>query len=142
MRRLLVVLVLAGAATGARAATCTGVSTVGLTFAAYDVFAALPNDTAVGSVTYNCNTTPAVTISASFNGAQGPRQMIFFPFGGPDLLQYDVFVDAARTVVWSSTAPQTLPSGARTIPFYGRIFAGQDVAVGTYADLLTVTLNF
>ncbi|HEY6909064.1 MAG TPA: spore coat U domain-containing protein [Myxococcales bacterium] len=123
----------------AAAATCTGISAVGLGFGNYDVFAALPDDTA-GSLTYSCTASPAVTFGASVNGALNPRQMLRL-FGGTDVLRYDVYFDAARTVPWSS-APISLPAGNQTIPFYGRIFPGQDVATGLYVDAITITLNF
>jgi len=36
-----------------------------------------------------------------------------------------------------------VPSGnASSIPLYGRIFALQDAAVGSYSDTVTVTFNF
>jgi spore coat protein U-like protein len=61
---------------------------------------------------------------------------------GGDWLSYDIFVDVPRTVVWSST-PVSVPAGnAATVPFYGRVFAQQDVSVGSYADTVVVTFNF
>lgn len=138
MRTPLAAAVFLLAALPAAAATCTGISAVGLGFGNYDVFATLPDDTA-GSLTYSCTASPAVSFGPSADGSVRPRQMhhIF----GLDVLRYDVYFDAARTVPWSS-APIALPSGNRTVPFYGRIFSGQDVATGLYADIVTITLNF
>lgn len=121
-------------------AACNGISSVGLAFGSYDVFQALPTDTA-GSLSYTCSPGPTVTFSASLNGAMGPRQMIHFPLGVTDVLKYDVYFDSARTIVWG-LSPIALPSGSQTIPFYGRIFPGQDIVTGTYFDVITITLNF
>jgi spore coat protein U-like protein len=61
---------------------------------------------------------------------------------GGDWLSYDVFVDAARTVVWSST-PIDVPAGnAASVPFFGRLFPQQNVSVGNYSDTLVVTFTF
>lgn len=143
MRALLIgCLALPLLAAPAALAACTGISSTALAFGNYDVFAALPGDTA-GSVTYNCTTPPGVTFSISYNGGSNPRQMArLFGGAGADVLRYDIFVDAARTQVWSDTTQVVLPSGARTVSYYGRVFAGQDVQTGFYFDFVTVTLNF
>ncbi len=61
-------------------------------------------------------------------------------------LAYNIYLDAARTVVWGDGAggTQTLEvqNGDRSVSFYGRISAGQDVAAGPYSDAIVVTFNF
>src|SRR5512140_1645641 len=106
VRNLLAAAVFLVLALPAAAATCTGISTVGLGFGNYDVFTTLPDDTA-GSLTYSCTASPAVTFGASVDGALNPREMRRL-FGGADALRYEVYFDAARTVPWS-TAPISLP---------------------------------
>ena len=63
-----------------------------------------------------------------------------------DRLNYNVFTDAARTIVWSDNpaSPNTIvlnnlrsTSPARTTQVYGRIFAGQDVSAGSDSDAAT-----
>ena len=123
-------------------AACNGIGSTALAFGNYDVFAALPDDTA-GSLTYNCTTPPGVTFSTSNNGASNPRQMVrLFGGAGADVLRYDIYVDAARTQTWSATTPVVLPTGAQTISYFGRAFAGQDIQTGFYFDFITITLNF
>jgi spore coat protein U-like protein len=125
-----------------RAATCTQISAQALPFGSYDVFATLPRDTSA-KLFYNCTAGPAVTMSAGINNAS-PRQMFLVPLGGGDLLKYDIFVDSTYGTVWAAT-PVVLPSGDHTVngvPYYGRIYAGQDVAVGNYWDAIIVTFNF
>jgi spore coat protein U-like protein len=61
---------------------------------------------------------------------------------GVDSLSYDIYVDAAHTVVWSSTPVAVVPLDNTAVDFYGSIFALQDVSVGSYTDTVVVTLNF
>lgn len=70
----------------------------------------------------------------------------------PDLLAYNLFRDAGRSLVWGETAGiNTLSQGitvpnkaSRTVTFtiFGRVPARQDVSVGSYSDRLVVTVNF
>jgi spore coat protein U-like protein len=64
-----------------------------------------------------------------------------------DLLNYNLFTDAARSAVWGdgTQGTSTLSSKVqRNKPWvatvYGRIPAGQNVPVGLYSDTLTVTI--
>ena len=65
-------------------------------------------------------------------------------------LAYDLFLDAARTLVWRDGSagsgrfgPITPPEGEEvSAPVYGLIPGGQNVGVGTYADTVVVTLTF
>jgi spore coat protein U-like protein len=131
---------LAGAAARANP-TCHGISVTTLAFGNYDVYSTTPLDTA-GTIFYSCPPPilPTVEISAGNGGSYSPRLMQLA--GGTETLQYNVYVDAARTTVWGAT-PISVPQGnALSVPFYGRIFAGQDVSVGSYSDTLIVTFNF
>ena len=127
----------------ARAASCSNLSAT-LTFgpAAYDVYSTA-DVTQAGTISYKCPPplAPVVSLSASANGAYRPRQMT----SGANMLNYDLYFDAAMTIVWGTGADShPVPSGAgqQTVPLYGRIFAQQDAAVGSYADTITVTFNF
>jgi spore coat protein U-like protein len=142
-------------------AGCGITTSTGIAFASYDVFSAVDND-AQGSITVICNIGAAppnprvnvtITISASpTSGSINPRQMRD-PVSG-DRLNYNVFTNAARTIVWSNNtaSPNTIVlnnmrrnTAARTTQIYGRIFAGQDVSAGSYSDGatgLTVTITW
>jgi len=81
---------------------------------------------------------------------------------GANMLQYNLYLNAARTTVFGdgSGGTQTAtcvtgitafgcvgsnPSGPgrrATLPFYGRIPAGQDAAAGLYSDTVQVTIVF
>lgn len=127
----------------ARAASCTNLSAT-LTFgpAPYNVYS--PSDTTqAGSISYKCPPplSPVVSLSASANGAYRPRQMT----SGANKLNYDLYFDSTMTIVWGVGAdshPVPSGGGTKTVPLYGRIFAQQDAAVGSYSDTITVTFNF
>lgn len=163
MRRLmqfcLVISVFAFA--GSASAGCGITTSTGLAFAPYNVFSAVDND-AQGSITVICNVgaappNPPVDVRITFStsptsGSINPRQMRD-PVSG-DRLNYNLFTDAARTIVWSDNPanPNTVllnnrrrTSPASTTQVYGRIFAGQDVSAGSYSDGaagLTVTITW
>lgn len=130
------------AATAAEAApSCKSLSVTALAFGNYDVYGAAPTDSA-GTISYSCPppTTPTVTIDAGLAFGSGTRRMTLA--GGGDWLAYEIFVDAARSVVWSST-PVGVPAGnGVSVPYYARAFALQDVSMGSYSDTLIVTFNF
>jgi spore coat protein U-like protein len=129
------------ASTAHAAPSCKSLSVTALAFGNYDVYNAVPSDSA-GTIAYSCPPpiTPTVTIDAGLAFANGRRRMTRST--GTDWLSYDVFVDAARTTVWAST-PVSVPAGnAVSVPYYARLFAQQDASVGSYSDTLVVTFNF
>ncbi len=142
MKRIFAAAAIAAAAFPAQAApSCKNLSVTALAFGNYDVYNAAPVDS-VGTISYTCPppTTPTVTIDTGLAFAGGHRRMT--RGAGGDWLSYDIFVDAARMVVWSSTPIGVAAGNGITVDFYGRVFAQQDVAAGSYADTVVVTFNF
>ncbi len=163
MRRLIAALVATGAlllGLDAHAAGGLSVSTSPVIFGAYDTLS--PSDNTAGqgevAVTYVAGTPPnpaityTITISASPNsGSINPRTMKKSP-ATSDSLNYNVYTDAARTIIWSNAITggadnvtlqlkRNDPQPQRT-PIYGRIAALQDVGTGIYNDSLTVTITW
>lgn len=64
--------------------------------------------------------------------------------GSGNRIDYNVFEDAARTIVWSERNPGVLMDKPypTTRDVYGRIPAGQAPPPGTYRDTITVTYTF
>jgi len=64
------------------------------------------------------------------------------------VLAYNLYLDSTRLTIWGDgTGGTGTFSGMGTgsdvgTTVYGRIPAGQNVAVGTYSDLITVTVTF
>ena len=143
--------VLVAAARRAEAISCTIQSVVGVAFGSYDVFSSSPVDS-TGSITYRCTLvvplldTIVITISTGNAGSFLPRTMQ----SGVKGLAYNLYLDAARTLVWGTGADgtsrygpiQPLESSDVTVPVYGRLPAGQDVPAGAYADTVVVTIIY
>lgn len=129
-------------------AACT-VSTTPVNFAAYDVFVAAPV-ASTGTVTVVCTNAPpviaTVTIGPSTNsGGFNPRQMRHLTL--PDLLNYNLYLDAAMLTIWGDGTLGTAAASNKVkknnpwvSTIYGRIPAGQDVTAGAYRETLTVTV--
>jgi spore coat protein U-like protein len=106
----------------------------------------------VGSVRTDCrhNVSPGgISIGTGGSGSYATRRML----NGSSQLQYNLFMDAARTTVWGNgsggtatvSPPISQSSGLRRIReavIYGRIPARQNVRAGTYTDTMFVTVSF
>jgi spore coat protein U-like protein len=133
---------------GARSASAQfcGVSATSVVFGTYNVFDNAPL-ASTGSVSYTCWLWPTIRIWLSRGSAptNNPRQMV----SGANRLSYNLYLDAAHTQVWgdpnpSQYGPIRIPFlfSQTTVTIYGQIPAGQDVPAGSYADTVTVTLNY
>lgn len=152
MRRVLLAATVAGAlvlsAVVPAHAACT-ISSTPLVFGTYNVFAVTPLDS-TGSVTLHCTATDKdIVITLDRGGAPtfNPRRML----NGAEQLDYNLYLDAARTTIWGDGTGGTQifanhnPQGNNrdiVLPIYGRIPAGQDVRAGTYTNTITVTIQF
>ena len=124
-------------------ANCT-ISTTSVAFGSYDVFSATPRD-ANGTVQIDC--TPReniqVTLSSGSSSVFNPRTLR----SGSNILNYNLFRNAARTQIWGDGSAGTSTSSANnvrntTLTVYGRVPAAQDAAVGNYADTIVATVIF
>ena len=129
--------------------------TIGVTpinFGTYDTFSSTPLD-AVGTITVNCTgdvekADVALGVSLT-SGGFNPRRMKRSV--GSDLLDYNIYTDVTRTVIFGDGTGGTSDVRVKrkgkpepwteNISTYGRIPPGQDVSAGTYSDTLTATVN-
>jgi spore coat protein U-like protein len=146
-------------ATNAVATASCGVSTPGLNFGSYDVFAAgAINGNATLTVTCDLNPPPGnadinytISLSTGSSNSFVQRQMK----SGGNTLGYNVYTTNMYSVVWgdgtgsTATVSGTMrltspnPSQTKTHTVYGRIPALQDAAVGNdYQDNVTVTVTY
>lgn len=133
---------------------CSFSAVNGVSFGAYSPTAGTPLD-GVGSFSYSCiavlgGGSLTISLSTGGSGTYAPRRMS----SGAYTLNYNLYLDAARTIVWgdgtgatSVYGPVSLPvilgSVSETRTVYGQIPAGQTGAgVGSYADTVTVTVHF
>jgi spore coat protein U-like protein len=132
---------------------CT-INTSPIRFGNYDPFLSTPSDTA-GTITINCTSDVVKAIltlsQSSTSGSFNPRQMKCS--GRTDLLNYNIYTDIARTIIFGNGTGGTgdiglkRPTGppapwSQMIDIYGRIPPGQNVSVGSYSDTITLTINW
>jgi spore coat protein U-like protein len=128
-------------------AVCS-LSSTSISFGNYDVFSTAALDSN-GSLVYRCgNADHDISVSLNHGGAPSfnPRWML----KGSEVLNYNLYLDAARTVIWGdgTAGTQTYiihnpPNNQDvTVPVYGRVPPGQSISKGAYSDTITVTINF
>lgn len=139
-------LVTAMSAPGEAQGSPCSVSATGVAFGNYDVLNASPLDS-TGSVTYQCNSLRIVRVDLSqgSSGSYNLRQMR----RGAEILNYNLFLEAARTTIWGNGSGSTgrvtaivFPGIPRTSTVYGRVLPLQNAVVGLYSDSLVVTVSF
>ena len=158
MKKLVVFLALfaACAAHAATTVNCTA-SAGGIAFGIYNPLSTLA-DTSTGTLRVTCsgsgtgsaNVTVNVTLGAGLSGSYATRKM----FSGTNSLNYNIFWSTAYNQIvgdgsggsfGGSAGPFVVPAGGTnfaTGTFYGRIPASQDVAPGSYSDVITVTVTY
>ena len=139
IRRLLMATLLALSLAPAQAA-CKFNTVSAVAFGAYDVFS-LVATMGTGSIRVsNCSGNSFVAMLSTGNGGSfTPRTLR----NGVNTLQYNLYKDANRTVIWGDGSAGTATAsanGSTTFTVYGQIPAGQDAAAGVYADSIIVTL--
>ena len=131
--------------TASVAAKCIISATSTVNFGVYDpVITNSPtgaNLDSTGTVSVQCTRGSGISVTfdngANASGAQ--RRMS----GGTEFLNYQLYIDAARTVILTTgfitTAPNTNP---RTYTIFGRVPRGQSVAPNAYSDTVQTHVNF
>ena len=151
---ILTVFLLLAFALPAHAFNCN-VNVTGLGFGGYDVFSNIPKD-ATATVTVTRNATPQnpnapipVIISLSPGNSGNFAQRHMQRVGGPERLAYNLYTTPSFSTAWGdgSAGSQTQTNlVTRTNPWnatiYARIPAGQNVPVGSYSDVITVTIEW
>lgn len=128
-------------------AVCS-LSSTSISFGTYDVFSTNPLDTN-GSIVYRCGNADnniSISLDKGAAGSFNPRRML----NGSEALNYNLYLDAARTVIWGDGTGGTQSYFIKnppnnqdvTVPVYGRVPAGQSVSKGVYSNTITVTINF
>lgn len=118
-------------------------------FGAYDPISLAPLDT-IGSLVFQCSQKDhnvMITLSRGSGTSFATRRML----NGSQQLLYNLYRDIGRTIIWGDGSggsqaylinnPQPNNRDIR-VPIFGRIPAGQNVKVGSYADTITITLFF
>jgi len=130
------------------------IATLALQFGAINPTSSAPADS-VGQVSVTCTDAPgtllrySLSLSAGFAGAFTPRRM---SSGTKATLKYNLYVDAARSLVWGDGNGGTVnivgdhrlvgSTVTKHYAVYGRIFGGQSVPIGVYGDSILISLDF
>jgi spore coat protein U-like protein len=136
--------------------SCT-VSATGPNFGIYNPLSASPT-LSNGSVTATCTRvsggTQSVTLTSSYSIGSGSSYAARTLRSGTNILNYNLFYDAAFTQIRGDgtggsqqggatlTVSRGTPTATATSVIYGRIPAGQDVAPGVYTDTIVVTITY
>jgi spore coat protein U-like protein len=134
-------------------------SATSVAFGIYEPALATPNDSS-GAVTVVCThlsggasqLSYTVTLSTGSSGTYASRELR----AGNLALNYNLYSDAARSIVWGDGRPGTsVMSGSVTVGpgvgngrredsrvVYGRVPARQDALDGVYSDTIVLTLEF
>ncbi len=132
-----------------RSQACT-VSATPISFGNYDVFLATPTDTS-SEISIICpfRRPRPVTIAigpSKVSGSFNPRQMQLLI--GPDRLDYNLFTNRSMSTIWgdgtggTATVTRRVGRRPRNVSVYGRIPPGQNVSIGSYGDVVTVTITW
>jgi spore coat protein U-like protein len=124
------------------------ISATPLAFGAYDPVSLNATSALDASASLSLACTRGVVATVGLDAGTHANGSVRRMAGGADLLIYNLFQNASRTIAWtdSGAGALTLPAATsmapRTIIVYGRIAPGQDVAAGAYADSIIATVNF
>lgn len=149
---------LACSAASADAATvCRLASGGGMAFGLYDILSTAPNDSLL-NLTVACdreggprNITVNMRLSAGANGTAVDARRMAHAGGAGEFLAYGLFRDVGRSSVWGFTdgvdtvarmlSVPNKGTASTTFTIYGRIPAQQDVRIGSYTDMVQVTIT-
>ena len=136
-----IALVLALAAQQSHACT---LSVTGVNFGSYDVFSNAVLDS-TGNIDVNCPSGVGYSMALSAGGGTHAQRIMN---SGGHSLNYNLYTDANRAVVWGDATSGTVTVNGTGIgvnvnhAVYGRIPARQNVRAGSYSDIVIVELTF
>ncbi|MDN7124529.1 spore coat protein U domain-containing protein [Pseudidiomarina sp. 1APP75-32.1] len=119
------------------------VSAQGVSFGSYDSLASAPTEsTGVVEVSCDAQTSYSILLSAG-SGAYSERKM----FNAEHALSYNLYTSPTYSFIWGDGSGATalvngMTSTTQLHDIYGRVPAGQEVAVGVYSDTIMVTIEF
>ena len=107
------------------------------------------NYDAAGSITVTCTSGTGWVATSGVGAGSGATYASRRMTSGANLLNYNLYVDAARTNVWGDGSGTTFTiansgtGAAQAVNVYGRVPSGQTtVPPGAYADTVAVTVTY
>lgn len=136
---VLAVSLIAVSATPASAA-CS-VSSPGVAFGNYNTLSSSALD-GTGDITVSCDMITSFTAKLSAGGGTIDQRVMS---AGAAQLNYNLYTDSARTIVWGDGITGSTVSATGLISIltaYGRVPALQNVVAGSYGDTVTITVSY
>lgn len=129
-------------------AACTVSAGGSLAFGAYNPYSSTAKDSTT-TVSVSCNLPQSYNVGLNAGTAPGATVTTRKLSSGANQMAYSLYRDAARTANWGQTVGVDTVSGSVSVvvtpvnhTVYGRIPALQNLPPGSYADTITVTVNF
>lgn len=126
-------------------AKCT-ISSTSVIFGMYNVFNTSPLDS-TGTISFKCGKRDKNILITLGRGGSSSFSRVMR--SGTAQMAYNLYRDATHTSIWGDGTSGTVvyenaKPGDQTVNLtvFGRVPAGQDVAVGTYSDSVVVTIEW
>lgn len=127
-------------------ASCRFISISNISFANYNVFSALPNTGGIGSLSLKCDDEKHTFYEVALSTGQSNNYATRFMKSGVNKLNYNLYTNASRTVVWGNGTGGSgilkLGEHNTLLAIYGLIPGGQDAATGLYTDSIIASVDF
>lgn len=127
-------------------ASCRFTSVSDISFASYNVFSSSANTSGVGSLTLKCGNEEHASNEVTLSTGQSNNYATRFMKSGTNRLNYNLYTNVSRTVVWGNgtggSSVMKADKNTTTLTIYGLIPSGQDAAFGSYQDTITATVEF
>jgi spore coat protein U domain-containing protein, fimbrial subunit CupE1/2/3/6 len=128
-------------------ANCT-VSTTGIDFGDVNPISGSNYDS-TGAIHVTCTSGTGWTATAGIGSGSGASFASRRMTAGSDLLSYNLYTNAGRTIVWGDDSGTTDPltgtgnGSAQNVTVYGRVGSGQTtLPPGDYSDTVSVTVTY
>lgn len=125
--------------------TCSVVSPATLSFGTQTSLGSALDSTGTLSVT--CSNTTPYTVGLNAGGGTGATVATRKLAAGGTTVNYTLYRDAGRTLVWGNTVATDTQAGtgsgaAQSLTIYGRVPVQTTPAPGSYTDAVTVTVSY
>lgn len=125
-------------------ASCT-VSATALNFGSVSLLTSAVD--ATSTIDVSCTDTTPYSVGLDAGGGSGATVATRLMTSGAATIDYSLYQDAARTIVWGDTVSTDTLAGTgsgstQTLTVYGRVPAQTSPAPGTYSDTINVTITY
>jgi spore coat protein U-like protein len=126
-------------------ASCTVVSATAINFGTVAAIAANIDQTS--TLTVNCSNTTPYTVSLDAGGGTGATVAVRRMMNGANFVNYTLYRDAARTLLWGNTIGTDTVAGTgsganQTLTIYARTPAQAVPPPGAYTDTVNITITY